>query len=712
MATLKAMFKLYDSYSRTADVVERKTQKATDKILKASGATDKFNMKLAATGVSAGKASSGLNGLISKVITVAGIMKGANITDEYTNTAARLGLITDNLQEQKALQEQIYAAAERSRGTYTDMAAAVAKMGINAGEAFGGNTEQIVRFTELMQKSFRLGGASSSEQTAAMQQLTQAMASGQLQGDEFKSIRENAPMFAKAIEDYMKNVLKLEGNIKEWSSEGLITAEVMKNSLFRIAGDIDKKASELPLTFGDYWNAIKRGAMKAFAPVVEKINEMINTEKFKRFANSLINGFDSIAKGASKALDAISDIFDFVVTNWDKIDDVVYAAAAAWGAYELALQGVRLAQWALDFASMINPIGLTIILVAALAAIFVLLWEKCEWFRHLYTSMWKTSVQITAVSYDNIVTIFNAFRVMWNRTIEGFKLLVTAVKIGMSAIVLITAKAITGVIDMFSDLIDALGIVIKGYNALAKAAGKETIGFDITAEGLTNAVNGAANVAISAINGALSGVDSAFDKAMIDKPMQTVDQLLNKQQTYVSPEDQLDMMLTPTQNKLEPGPYSMGYLKGQQKQEYDPLNIANRKSFDDVLDYTASKIENFTISGLIKGFFGEAKSTLSDLIGKQEDFYTNPEFDPNKPKKVKGTGSGGKLPVEMSNEDLKYLRDIAEREYINKFSTATLAPNVVFNFGDVHETADVEKIKGTIEMMMREEIAVAAEGAY
>ena len=201
MATLKAMFKLFDGYSKTISVINKKTDEATNKILNASGVTDKFNRKLEATGASAKKASSGLGKFLSIAALIAAVVKGIAIVDEFTNTATRLDLINDGLQTQVELQNKIFAAAKRSRGAYTAMADAVAKMGLLAKDSFTNNNE-LIAFTELVQKSFKLSGASQSEQSSALLQLTQAMAAGRLQGDEFRSIMENAPMIADAIAKY------------------------------------------------------------------------------------------------------------------------------------------------------------------------------------------------------------------------------------------------------------------------------------------------------------------------------------------------------------------------------------------------------------------------------------------------------------------------------------------------------------------------------
>jgi tape measure domain-containing protein len=646
MPTLSATFRLFNGYSSTADKIISKTDQATSKILNASGATDKFNQKLEATGMSAGKANSGIGKLISATALYLGALKVASISDEYTNTNARLGLITDSQKEQLDLQKQIFAAADRSKGSYGAMAGAISKMGITAGEAFGSNSE-LIAFTELIQKGFKVGGASATEQSSAMLQLTQAMGAGKLQGDEFRSIMENAPMIADAIAKYTG---KSKGELKQMSADGVITSDIIKNAMFMAADNINAKFKTMPYTWADIWNKVKNGGTKAFGPLITRINEMINSEKFDRFIDNVVVGLNIAAGAADKALDGMIGIYDYVSSNWSRIAPIIEGVTVAWLAYKSVLLLVNAAQWALNFASMLNPISLSIMLVAVLAGAFVLLWEKCEWFRKLYVAFWKSSAMVTANGYNSFATIFNLFAIMWNKSIDVFKLFTSALKIGMIAGVRITEGAISGMIDQFSFLTDAIGLTIKAYNMFAKATGGKTIDFDVNAANIKKAIGYISDKAVGTINGAYSGVDGALANAKIE--------------TLINPID------------------------------------TNKMSM--VVDSFGDKMEDFTVSGWLKGLFSEAKGALDGLL-------PDPDGDPTV---VEGLGNGGAVKVDMSNEDLQYLRDIAEREYINKFSTATLAPNVSFTFGDIHETADVNDLKGTLEMMMREEIATAAEGVY
>ena len=195
MPTLNAMFRLMDGYSSQIKKIVENTDKAAKAILGASKKTDGFNDSLKRTGAAASVANSGLSKLVKTAMSLAAVKKGMDLTDTYTNTNARLGMITGSLEEQRALQKDVFAAAGRARGNYTEMANATAKLKMLAGDTFGSNQEA-VGFTELLTKSLKISGASTAEQNSAFLQLTQAMTAGKLQGDEFRSIMENAPMVA------------------------------------------------------------------------------------------------------------------------------------------------------------------------------------------------------------------------------------------------------------------------------------------------------------------------------------------------------------------------------------------------------------------------------------------------------------------------------------------------------------------------------------
>ncbi|MGE4274111.1 MAG: tape measure protein [Desulfitobacterium sp.] len=567
------MFQLYDGYTKTISKVNKSTDNATNKILKASGATDSFNKKLRDTGAGASSASSGVMRLVSAAALLAGSLKGMNIADEFTNTAARLKLINDGLQTQAELQDKIFASANRSRGLYSSMANAVAKLGMLAGDAFGSNDE-LIAFTELMQKSFRLSGASPQEQSAGMYQLTQAMAAGKLQGDEFRSIMENAPMLAQAIATYTG---KSKGELKEMSSEGTITADIIKNAMFMAGEDINTMFETLPITFADIGNRIKNDALKAFEPVIKRINAMLNSQQYEDFINRVSGAINTLAIG-------IDSLGGFVQANWGIIEPIMYAFMAMLALITFGYLPAMLVQWLI----MQWPI----MLVGAAIGLLIYLMVKYG---------------------DTTSKVF------------GF---------------------IGGGIGVL------LGLIYNMAAAIANSVlylGDFVVNFFV---GLINSVLGLIDLAVAGLN-KLPGVE-----------IDAVGQI-----EYVN----------------------------TKKDEFVDLGAAWSKGQDIGQSFGGS------LSGL-----GDKLAGYTPNVGAGVDLSS---YMVNGAMPITGV-DGGKIEVEMSEEDLKYLRDIAERDYINKFSTATLAPNIQVTFGDVHEEADADKVAGRLRRILREEIATAAEGDY
>lgn len=189
---------------------------------------------------------------------VSAIKSLVNLSDATTSNRSRLELIVDDNGSVADLENKIFAMSNRTRSDFLATTSVVSKLGILAGDSFK-NTDEIVAFTELMNKNFAISGASIQEQTSAMYQLTQAMAAGKLQGDEFRSIMENAPLLAEAIAEYTG---KSKGELKELSSEGLITANVIKNAMFASADQINDRYNKMPMTWGQIWTRIKMLLLK------------------------------------------------------------------------------------------------------------------------------------------------------------------------------------------------------------------------------------------------------------------------------------------------------------------------------------------------------------------------------------------------------------------------------------------------------------------
>jgi len=241
-----------------------------DEIRKAPIEQDNFNNKIR----DGTKATSSLKSMFIGMGGAIGVNKLVDTSDYMTLITARLNLINDRLQTTEELQNKIFTAANDARGLYSDMASTVSKLGLLAKNAFNNNNE-IIAFTSLFQKMGIVSGSSSSEISNAMYQLIQAMASGRLQGDDYRSIIENAPMLAQAIERYLGDK-GVTGTLKDMASEGLITSDVIKFAMFSVADEVNAKFAEMPMTWSQVWNGVINTLLLVSQPLLDFINLLAN----------------------------------------------------------------------------------------------------------------------------------------------------------------------------------------------------------------------------------------------------------------------------------------------------------------------------------------------------------------------------------------------------------------------------------------------------
>ena len=632
MPTLKAMFKLFDGYSATINKIASGTDKASVAVLGASKNTDTYNQSLRNTGAVANVASSGLMRLVGAVISLAAVKKSMDLTDAYTNTNARLAMITDNLEEQKALQEAIFAAADRSRGSYVEMANATAKMKMLAGDAFGSN-EEALGFTELLQKSLKVSGAGTSEQQSAFLQLTQAMSAGKLQGDEFRSVMENAPMVANAIAEYMG---KSKGELKEMSSQGLITADIIKGAMFEAADDINGKFAQMPMTFADVWQKIKNAGMEAFGGVFEKANAMLNSE----MGQSVIQNLIGVVHMAAGAFSAVLDGIGWVSENLDWLGPIIFSVASAFLAYQLATGLAAAAQWVLNSAMLASPIFL---FVAAIALAVALTYKFASYIATT-TGVASSGFGVIAGSVNVVIQFF------WN-----LLLTVANVAIGISNAIaalgsnmqIAFGNSISGVKAWFYDLLSTAVSVIAGIAAeLNKLPFVE---FDYS--GLISAADkyAAKSASAAAEKHEYVSIGDAFENGM---------------NTYDAFQD--------------------GWVKN---------------AFDSGASWGDSAMDK--ISGMLGGF---------DNTGAGSEIDFSQFATAGNPATIKGKGKGGAVKVE-NEEDIEWMRKLAERDYVARIAQNTLAPNIKVEFtGPITKEADVDGVTSHLAEQLKEMIAIAPEG--
>ena len=664
MATLSAMFKLYDRYSTTITTIMQKTDRAAQSILGASKQTDGFNDSLKRTDAAATNASRGLGKLIRTIGGLAAVKKTMDMTDTYMSTSARLSMITDSLAKQKRLQQDIFAAANRSRGNYVDMANAAAKLKMLAGDSFGSNQEA-VGFTELLTKSLKISGASQAEQNSAFLQLTQAMTSGRLQGDEFRSVMENAPMVADAIAKYMG---KSKGELKELSSQGVITSDIIKNAMFEAAGDINRNFAKMPMTFGDIWNRIKNAGMDAFAGVFEKLNNELNSASGQMAINNIISGIYTAANYIGILIDGAMWFYNIISDNWGMIEPIVMTVVGAFIAYNVVLgitngllgaqalahgvHQVALAATAgTTFLATVQQYGFNAALlacpvtwlVAGLIGIVGALYIGTAAFNHFAGTSVSATGLIVGALFAAGALIGNLFIAVWN-LLSGLAVDVTNVMISFA--------------EFFANFLN--NPVLAIMNLIADLA-NFVIGVMQSLAGVIDSVFGS-NLA-DAVGGWSDSVNS-FKDAISSKSSVTFDRI-----------DKTDIQL----NRINYGDaFNKGYGIGE--------SISDK------------------MSNLLTGF-------APDLSGGSE-FDFSQFATAGSPATVKGTGKGGAVKVE-SEEDIEWMRKLAERDYVARIAQNTLAPNIRVEFtGPITKEADVDGVAAHMAEQLKEIIATAPEGVY
>ena len=331
----------FDAIRETIAQAESEMQKIQNQISENTSEQKKFNDSVKQGTNAAGELENSVRDIASAygLYKIADIIQdGAqeliNLSDDMTSNEARLKLIVDedSLEDAKA---KIFAAAQDTRSDYSEMMSSAVSLGLNSGDVFSDptgniNYDEIVAFQELLNKNFIIGGASSSEQASAMYQLMQAMSSGRLQGDEYRSIIENAPLLAKSIEEYMVNA-GVKGTLKEWASEGLLTADVIKNAVFNSADEVEDQFETIPMTWAQIATKCENQAKRMFDPVLDQINALANDEEFVNVVNGIMSGLERIVPVVSNIIDSAANGVIWIAENWDQISPVLLGIAGALG---------------------------------------------------------------------------------------------------------------------------------------------------------------------------------------------------------------------------------------------------------------------------------------------------------------------------------------------------------------------------------------------
>ncbi|MFA1734299.1 tape measure protein [Fusobacterium animalis] len=596
---------------------------------------------------------------------------GLDVSDNLSQTMARLDLMNDGKQTTDQLQQAIFQSAQNSRAGFLDTASVVSKLGLLAPQAFNSNMET-VKFSELMAKSFKVGGASTQEQTSGMYQLTQAMASGKLQGDEFRSIMENAPLLAQAISKYTG---KSMGDLKDMSKDGLITADVIKNAVFAMSDEINTKFNSIPMTFGDVLNKIKNNAVNSFMGISSTMSNIFNSERFQSFIDGVSSVIDKAFTMINWLIKGISAVGTVLYEIWGPIQPILVTVLGLLTTYKLIMGFIAL--------KTAIATGITTIYNLALLA-------KQTMLGAVSVALAKATAAQTGL---NIAIL--TCPITW--IISGIALVVAAIYGVVAVFNKITGKAVSatgiivGVFYWMGGLI--YNIIASTWNKLAQTfVSIYNLGVSIAeffANVFKHPIRAVAHLFVNFINFLIDKVK--FLGSVIDTICGTnVVGKLENVQTAIG--DWVN-------EKVGGNEITLKRMDATQV-------MMDRVGLKDMYNKGYEKGANFSL-------FGKNAETGIDT-NTEFGNSTNPEVAKsndllkNIDKNTKKTGDM----LDLSHDEISYLRDLAEREAINRFTTAEVKVDVGGITQHVSSALDLDDVVDYMTNRMEESIAIAAEGSY
>ena len=621
---------------------------------------------------SGGSAIDGIAGrvrsLVGAYVGIRTLQAGMEATDTYISNGARLDLINDGLQTQAELQDKIYQAAQRSRGEYNAMVNTVAKLGLLAGDAFSGNDE-LIAFTELMNKSFKISGASTQESTNAMYQLTQAMASGRLQGDEYRSIIENAPMLANAIADYCG---VSRGELKQLASDGAISADVIKAAVFSTADDIEDKFAKMPMTFSDAWTMIKNTGIQQFSGLMQKVNGFLNSNTGKNMVNGISSAIGTMAMVLGGVFDMVMGVSTFFSDNWSTIEPIIWGIVGAFVVYNGVLAiyntckslaagleayhaakatwaaGATLAQAAATTTATGAQVGLNMALlacpitwiIAAIILVIVCIYAVIGAINNVTGTTYSATgficgliLEMLALIWNVVIGTINAIiQAMWTMFVEPFISIIEWV-----------LNVANGGFNSFGDAVaNLIGQIISWFLSLGTVVTK----------------------IIDAIFGSnwTAGLNSLKDDVL----------KWGKNENAIT----LERRAPEIDARIDYGDaFGVGYdfgvgIDNKMGEMFNPPNMNDLNS--NIPDYAS---------------MGQNLDNIAGDTGKMSDS------------------------LDTSEEDLKYLRDIAEQEAINRFTTAEIKVDMT-NHNNINKETDFDGVMTYFESALYEKMVAVAEGVH
>lgn len=643
----------------------------------------RFNQEIQEGTQQANELTNTIKNAVLAFVSIQSVGKALNISDELVQTTSRLNMMNDGLQSTQELVNMVYAAAQDARGSFSEMADVVARFGNNAGDAFG-SSEEVVAFADLIQKQMTIAGASTQEASNAMLQLSQALGSGVLRGDELNSIFEQAPNLIQSIADYLDVPI---GKIREMAADGELSADIVKAAIFASADEINAKFEEMPMTWGQIWQSMKNTAMIAFQPVLQRLNDIANSEAFQTFVNGAIEAMATLANVVLNIFELIGTVGGFIADNWSIISPIIYGvigALAVYAAYLGIVKGIELASAAakgvLAVAEFIH--------VAALAA--------------------QTGATISA----------------------------TAAQLGLNG-----AMYACPIVWIIMLIIALIAIIFAVCSAIAKLTGVANSGFGVITGGINVVIQFFKNLGLTVANIALgignaiaalgSNIMTAFHNAICSVQAWWYDLLstcLSVIESICAALNKLPFVefdYSGISNAADDYAAKAAEAAGN-KEDYTSISDAFNDGFStfdtfqdgwaaDAFDAGASwgdgvadAVSNFSLSDV---FGGTDIPNVDDYTSGFSDAIANSGVGDNLGSIADDTGAI-KDNMDITQEDLKYLRDIAEQDAINKFTTAEISVDMSGMQNNISSGDDIDGFMTKLTDSVNEAVDNMTEGVH
>jgi len=633
----------------------------------------RFNQEISAGTQQANELTNTIKRAVAAYVSIQSVGKALNISDELVQTTSRLNMMNDGVQTTAELVNMVYAAAQDARGSFSQMADVVARFGNNAKDAFS-SSEEVVAFADLIQKQMTIAGASTQEAANAELQLSQALGSGVLRGDELNSIFEQAPNLIQNIADYLDVPI---GKIREMAADGELSADVVKAAIFSAADDINSKFNEMPMTWGQIWQSMQNTALIAFQPVLQRLNDLANSEAFQTFIQGAIEAMATLANILLNVFEVAASVGAFIGDNWSIIAPIIYGVIAALGAY-LAIMGIVNAITAISAA-----IDATKAAADALAAGQTFLWTVQQYGLNAALAAcpitWIIVLIIALIAI--IFAVCNAIAKMTGIANSGFGVITGGVNV---------------VIQFFKNLgLTVANIALGIGNAIAALASNMMTAFHNAICSVQSWFYNLLSTALSVIEGICSALNklpfvefdySGISSAADDYAAKASEAAGNKED-YQSISDAFNEGFT-TFDAFQDGWASDAFNAGaawgdgiaDKVSNFSLSDVFGQTDIPNVGDYTSGFSDAIANSGV-----GDSIGNIDDNTGKIKDS------------------------LDVTEEDLKYLRDIAEQESINRFTTAEVTINQTNN-NNVSSDTDLDGFITALDDAMGEAIDEVTNG--